>query len=122
MTGVPLDDDGTQDAVGDLIPSVQLGGKLRIALEVDQGVVTFGLFRDGIGEATLPPIVNTFNSTVLCDKSLELVYELSATFFPQLGGSDDDGLVQVLSLCHLYCTSFWSFGPGQLSLSRSKDE
>ena len=65
MTGIPLDDDGTQDAIGDLIPAVQLGGKLGTALEVDQGVVTLGLLCDGIGEAALPPIVNTFNSTCL---------------------------------------------------------
>ena len=47
MTGIPLDDDGTQDAIGDLVPAVQLGGKLGTALEVDQGVVTSVCFAMG---------------------------------------------------------------------------
>ena len=73
---------------------VQLGGELRAALEVNQSVVALGLLRDGIGEAALPPIVNTFNSTVLRDESLELVHQFRAAFFPELRGSDDHDLVQ----------------------------
>ena len=122
MAGVPLDNEIAQDAVGNAKAPVQLGGELRAALEVNQSVVALGLLRDGIGEAALPPIVNTFNSTVLRDESLELVHQFRAAFFPELRGSDDNDLVQVLSFCHFVLHLLLVFWPRAVVLSRSKDE
>ena len=84
MTGIALYDNRAQDTVGNLIPSVKLSGKIRLLFEVDQGVIALVLLLNGISKATLPPIVNTLNSTVLCNQSLEFVYEFRVSSSPIL--------------------------------------
>ena len=101
-----LDDLGTDNVLVDAEITGELLGQLGSAVEADIHVVTFGLVVDGVGQATLAPLLNLDNLTAVgSDDTVELLDELLAGSLLDGGIDDVDQFVLIHDLFHLLLDS-----------------
>ena len=111
---VQADDDGTHDAVRDLVDTVQLSREIGLGLKTNQRVNALRLILDRVRQTALAPVLDLYLRAVRLNERLELVHNSGSRCLFQLGVNDEDSLVLARNLCHILSTSFWTFGPHPL--------
>src|SRR5699024_2357391 len=92
----PCDDQGAHDALGDRVHTVQCGGEVGLAGEIDHRVDALVLVVDGVGQTALAPLVDGVDRTVGLDQGLELTDQSGGSLVVEGGGGNQHGFV----LCH----------------------
>lgn len=96
------DDDGTQDAVGDLEDTIKLSRHFGRYFAGHVDVVALNQVVDRVRKTALAPLVNTGQSAVSLHDTLEFFHESRDTLFT-LRGIDD---IEDLILCGIFAIPF----------------
>ena len=108
---VLADDQGADNAVSNAEDTIELQGEAGGGSKGHEDVVAVVLVVDGIGQTALAPLVNLGQSAVGLHQVLELGHESGGRLLAQVGVQNVDSLVVRAELCHVLCTSLWTYGP-----------